>query len=151
MTHHPRTVAVAESCTGGLLASEMSAIPGCGDWFVGGVVAYHADVKFQLLGVAEGPVISAEAAMAMAQGVRELLGTDIGISITGVAGPEPEEGQPTGTVFIGVSEPQRCEAMALVIEGDPDRIRAVAVESALTKLRQFATEIDFGIASSVGD
>jgi PncC family amidohydrolase len=143
-----QSVAVAESCTAGLLASEIAAIPGCGDWFAGGVVAYHSTVKFQLLGVPEGPVISADAAMAMARGVRELLGTDIGISITGVAGPDTEEGQPVGTVFIGVDGPAGSHAVSLVIEGDPDRVRSVSVERALAELQKAAADTDFAIAST---
>ena len=127
----PLTVAVAESCTAGLLASEMAATPGSGDWFAGGVVAYHSRVKFQLLGVPEGPVVSAAAAIAMALGVRRLFDTDLGISITGVAGPATEEGQPVGTVFIGVARPDGSHAVPLLIEGSPERIRSVAVDRAL--------------------
>jgi PncC family amidohydrolase len=139
------TVAVAESCTAGLLASEMAATPDSGDWFMGGVVAYHSRIKFQLLGVPEGPVVSENASIAMALGVKTLLETDIGISITGVAGPAPEEGQPVGTVFIGVSGPDGTHSVALVIEGSPERIRSVAVTRALEEVLKASGEIDFEV------
>ncbi|HSJ29146.1 MAG TPA: CinA family protein [Acidimicrobiia bacterium] len=128
------TVAVAESCTGGLLASELAATPGSGDWFVGGVVAYDSSAKYRLLGVPEGPVISAGAAAAMAGGVRALMGAEIGISTTGVAGPDSEEGLPVGLVFIGVSHPGGTHTVELDIDGDPDQVKAAAVERALEEL-----------------
>ena len=139
------TVAVAESCTAGLLASEMAATPDSGDWFVGGVVAYHSRIKFQLLGVPDGPVVSADAAIAMARGVRELLETEVGISITGVAGPATEEGQPVGTVFIGVSGPDGSHVVPLLIEGSPERIRSVAVDRALKEVLGMSGDIDFEV------
>lgn len=104
--------------------------PGCGDWFRGGVVAYHPEVKFGLLAVPEGPVVTRRAALAMAVGVRSLLGADIGIGITGVAGPEEEEGQPVGTVFVGVSHTAREQAARLCLDGDPYQIRRGATEHA---------------------
>ena len=76
-------------------------VPGSSDWFKGGVVAYDSQVKFDLLDVPEGPVVSESAAKAMADGVRRVLKADIGISTTGVAGPAEQEGQPPGTVWLG--------------------------------------------------
>lgn len=147
MPENRMTVAVAESCTGGLLAAEIVATPGSGDWFVGGVVAYHATVKYQLLGVPEGPVISAEAAVAMARGVKALLETAVGIAITGVAGPDTEEDQPVGTVFIGVSTPDGSHAVPLVIEGAPERVRSVAVDRALEELGDVTAVVEMQAGS----
>lgn len=128
------TVAVAESCTGGLLMARLVGIPESGDWFKGGLVAYHREVKFDLLGVDPGPVVTARAAEQMAEGVRRLLGTEIGISTTGVAGPETEESQPVGSVFIALSRDQTLESHHLQLNGDPDQIRAQAVQFALDRL-----------------
>jgi nicotinamide-nucleotide amidase len=94
------TLAVAESVTGGLIASRLVGVAGASTWFVGGVVSYASEVKFDLLNVPVGPVVSAEAAEAMATGVRTLLKSDIGLSVTGVAGPDEQDGQPAGTVFV---------------------------------------------------
>src|SRR5690606_16310984 len=94
------TLAVAESLTGGLVASRLVAVPGAGDWFRGGVVSYAPDVKFEVLKGPEGPVVTAETAAAMATGVRDLLGADVGLGVTGVAGPDSLEGHPPGTVWL---------------------------------------------------
>lgn len=126
----PPTVAIAESCTGGMLMSRIVETPGCGDWFRGGVVAYHPEVKFGLLAVPEGPVVTRRAALAMAVGVRGLLGADIGLGITGVAGPEEEEGQPVGTVFVAVSHAAGEQAARLCLDGDPFQIRSGATDHA---------------------
>jgi PncC family amidohydrolase len=125
------TVAVAESCTGGLVSSRLVSIPGSGEWYVGGVVAYDARVKFGLLAVPPGPVISAEAARQMATGVRMLLDTSIGVSTSGVAGPEPEEGRPVGTVFIGLDDGVHRLAVEYRLPGNPDRVRQAAAELAV--------------------
>ncbi|HKZ19999.1 MAG TPA: CinA family protein [Acidimicrobiia bacterium] len=126
----PASVAVAESCTGGMLMSRIVETPGCGDWFRGGIVAYHPEVKFGLLAVPEGPVVTRRAALAMAVGVRSLLGAEIGLGITGVAGPEEEEGQPVGTVFVGVSHAAGDQVARLCLEGDPYQIRSGATNHA---------------------
>ena len=103
-----KTVAVAESCTGGLLGAAFTDVPGSSDYFIGGVIAYENRVKVEQLGVPatvlerEGAV-SAAAAAAMASGVKQLLGTDVGLSITGVAGPGEEEHKPAGLTFIGLA------------------------------------------------
>ena len=134
MTEGPRianpTIAVAESCTGGMLMTRFVETPGSGDWFLGGVVAYQAEIKFLLLDVPEGPVITEQAAQAMAAGVRRLLRSDIGIATTGVAGPDIEEGVPVGTVFIGVSESNSEKVIRLELDGDPDQVRRAASEHA---------------------
>jgi nicotinamide-nucleotide amidase len=118
------TLAVAESLTGGLVASRLVGVAGASNWFRGGVVAYASDVKFRLLGVPEGPVVSGEAAMAMAVGVRDRLRADIGLGVTGVAGPDLQEGKPVGTVFVGLALPNRSpEFVELHVPGDRERVR----------------------------
>src|SRR6187402_1462787 len=85
------TVATAESLTSGTVAKTLGAGPNAADWFCGGVVAYQEPVKFDVLGVREGPVVTAECAEQMATGVRKLLGADVVVSATGVGGPDPSE------------------------------------------------------------
>jgi PncC family amidohydrolase len=103
-------VAVAESCTGGLLGGALTDVPGSSRYFLGGVIAYADRVKLEQLAVPPSVLrthgaVSAETAAAMASGVRQLLRADIGVSITGVAGPGAEEGKPAGLTFIGVAGP----------------------------------------------
>ena len=90
------TFGVAESLTGGLIASRLVNVPGASAWFRGGVVAYHAQVKFDVLGVPEGPVVTEAAAAAMAEGAARVTGADVGLGITGVAGPDEQEGVAAG-------------------------------------------------------
>ena len=130
------TLAVAESVTGGLIASRLVNVSGASQWFRGGVVSYASEVKFDLLKVPRGPVVSPEAAVAMASGVRELLGADIGLSVTGVAGPEEQDGQPAGTVFVGLAVGDVVEHVALRLPGDRPRIRSYSAISALDALRR---------------
>jgi nicotinamide-nucleotide amidase len=131
------TLGLAESVTGGLIASRLVGIEGASAWFRGGVVSYATEVKQQLLGVPAGPVVSAEAACAMAEGAREALGADIGLSVTGVAGPETQDGQPVGTVFLGVARRGAPPvAHELRVPGDRPRIRQFAAISALDLLRR---------------
>ncbi len=96
---------VAESLTGGLIASRLVNVPGASAWFRGGVVAYDAWVKFDVLGVPAGPVVTESAAAAMAEGAARVTGADVGLGITGVAGPDEQEGVAPGTVFVGLSLP----------------------------------------------
>lgn len=98
------SVAVAESLTGGMVASALAEAPGSSTWFRGAVVAYAREVKHQLLNVPPGPVVSAEAAATMAEGVRQLLKADIAVALTGAGGPRGQDGQPPGTVFLGLSD-----------------------------------------------
>ncbi|MDQ1439591.1 MAG: nicotinamide-nucleotide amidase [Acidimicrobiaceae bacterium] len=130
------TVAVAESMTGGLVASRLVEVPGASQWFKGGVVSYASEVKYDVLGVPEGPVVSEPAAAAMAEGVAKLLGTDVGLSITGVAGPAEQEGQPVGTVFFGVAMDGRTDVVHVRLPGDRPRIRQYAAISLLDMLRR---------------
>jgi PncC family amidohydrolase len=132
------TVAIAESCTGGLVMAQIVATPGAGEWFKGGVVAYEREVKFELLGVNPGPVVTSAAAQQMASSVRQLLGSDLGIATTGEAGPDPEEDVPVGTLFVGVADRDSVRVHHIVLSGGPDEIRASAAEMALLHLRRRA-------------
>ena len=103
-----RSLAVAESCTGGLLGSAVTDVPGSSAYFLGGVISYADRVKVDQLGVPKATLrqygaVSEQAAAAMASGVRQLLHADIGVSITGVAGPEAEGSKPVGLTFIGIA------------------------------------------------
>ena len=129
------SLAVAESLTGGLAGARLTAVPGASDVFRGAVVSYASAVKFDLLGVPEGPVVSAAAAKAMALGVRDRLGADVGIATTGVAGPAEQEGQPPGTVFLGLAHRDHAEALQVRLPGDRRRVREYAVISVLNLLR----------------
>jgi nicotinamide-nucleotide amidase len=100
------------------------------------VVAYASEVKFALLGVPRGPVVCETAARAMADGVRRVLGADVGLATTGVAGPEEQDGQPVGTVFLGLALGDQVEARMVRLPGDPERIRQYSVISVLDLLRR---------------
>ncbi|HZU79826.1 MAG TPA: nicotinamide-nucleotide amidohydrolase family protein, partial [Acidimicrobiales bacterium] len=130
------TLALAESLTGGLVGARLVNVPGASEWFRGAVVAYSSEVKFSVLDVPEGPVVCKEAAVAMAQGARNVLGSDIGLALTGVAGPEEQEGQKPGTVFVGLCIGDESEAVELHLPGDRDRVRQYATISALDLLRR---------------
>jgi len=131
------TFAVAESLTGGLIASRLVNVPGASAWFKGGVVAYDSQVKYDVLGVPAGPVVSEPAAAAMAEGVRRVTGADVGLGITGVAGPDDQEGVAPGTIFVGLSIPGRpAETRQLRLPGDRERVRQYGAISALDLLRR---------------
>jgi len=131
------TLGLAESLTGGLASSRLVNVPGASRWFRGSVVSYASDVKFDVLDVPVGPVVSEAAARAMAEGARRVLGADVGLSITGVAGPDPQDGQPPGTVFVGLAIDGRdTEATAFSVPGDRARVRQYATIAALDLLRR---------------
>jgi len=122
------TLATAESLTGGRLAALFTAVPGASRVYVGGVVAYATSVKQDLLEVSDAVlarhgVVSPECARAMAEGVRHRLGATYAISTTGVAGPDPQQGQPVGTVFVGIAGPGDVTALALELAGDRSTIQ----------------------------
>jgi nicotinamide-nucleotide amidase len=129
------TLAVAESLTGGLVAARLVTIDGASEWFRGGVVAYDPKVKFELLQVPEGPVVTERTAIAMADGVRRVLDADIGLSTTGVAGPASLEGEDPGTVWLGMAVDDDVDAVRLQLPGDRDRVRQLTVISLLDRLR----------------
>lgn len=130
------TLAVAESLTGGLVAARLVNVAGASGWFRGGVVAYASDVKFDLLKVPEGPVVSEVAAAAMASGVRERLGADIGLGVTGVAGPDSQDGEKPGTVFLAVADGEDAEVIRVTLPGDRERVRQFACISLLDFFRR---------------
>ncbi|HTX62606.1 MAG TPA: competence/damage-inducible protein A [Acidimicrobiales bacterium] len=131
------TLGLAESLTGGLVAARLVDVPGASSWFRGGVVAYDPEVKFSVLGLPEGPVVTDEAAVAMALGARRVLGADVGLGITGVAGPEPMEDLAPGTVFVALSLPDGATpSRRLRLPGDRERVRQYAAISALDLLRR---------------
>ena len=109
---------------------------GSGDWLMGGVVAYHRDVKHGLLGVTDDVVVSANAACQMASGARAALGAGLGIAVTGAGGPEPQDGQPPGTVWIAVDDGGAPVSALLRLSGDPEQVCIDSVAGALS----FATE-----------
>ena len=136
------SIAVMESCTGGLLASTITDVPGASRFFRGGLVTYTAEAKIHY-GVdadlidAHG-VVSNETASAMAAAVRKQFNADIGVGITGVAGPEPHGGQPVGTVCLGVETPDESYATGYTFAQTRAAIKARAVTSALTLIRRAA-------------
>jgi len=130
------TLGLAESVTGGLISSRLVNIPGASQWFRGSLVSYASALKHELLGVAQGPVVSAEAAEQMARGARELLGADVGLSVTGVAGPDEQDGQVPGTVFVGLAVGDSVSHVSFRLPGDRARIRSYGAISALNALRQ---------------
>jgi PncC family amidohydrolase len=140
----PRQLAIAESCTGGLLAARVVAVPGSGEWLRGGIVAYQSSVKFDLLAVSPGPVVNARAAKEMATGVAKLFGAEIGIATTGVAGPDSQDGAPVGTVWIAHAFSGGAWAKRYQFVGGPDTIRAAAVEAAITQLTEALRETSTG-------
>ena len=130
-----QSVSVAESLTGGSLASALVDIPGASEVFFGGVVAYTIATKREVLGVSEDAltcgVVSQEVAIAMAKGALELFGSDYAISTTGVAGPGSQEGIEPGTVWLGCASKVLTGAVLIKLPGDRNQIRAAAVNAAL--------------------
>jgi nicotinamide-nucleotide amidase len=134
------TVATAESLTSGLIASRLGAGPNASEWFRGAVVAYQEPVKFEVLRVPEGPVVTAECAEQMARGVAELLGADAAVSVTGVGGPEPSEGEDPGTVYVGVLVGEDLTVHRFDLAGDdPDRILHETADRSLRLLAEALT------------
>ncbi len=130
------TIGVAESLTGGLVSAALVSVPGASTSLRGGVVAYATDLKARILGVEEGLLeasgpVHPEVARQMAEGVRRVLGADVGVSTTGVAGPAPQRGIPVGTVFVAVATPDGTTVSALELDGTREEIRAETVRRAL--------------------
>jgi nicotinamide-nucleotide amidase len=130
------TLAVAESVTGGLVGARLVDAPGASDTFRGGVVTYATDIKRSLLGVTAERVVSGECAIQMAEGIRRLMGADVGLGVTGVAGPTEQDGEPVGTVWFGVALPGvNPEAVRGRLPGDRERVRQFSTISLLNLLR----------------
>lgn len=134
------TLGLAESLTGGMMGSRICDVPGASDVFRGSIVSYASEVKFSVLDVPEGPVVSADAARAMAAGARRVLGSSIAVAVTGVAGPDPQEGIRPGTVFVGldlgdVDGTAGPESFEVSLPGDRLQVRQFAVITAMSALR----------------
>lgn len=134
-----QTVATAESLTGGLLCATLVDIPGASDVLRGGVVAYLAETKSDVLGVDPALVeklgtVHQDVAAAMAEGAIRVMGSTWGVATTGVAGPEPSEGKPVGTVHVAVAGPGGVQTRDLSLHGDRRLIREQAVDAALSLL-----------------
>ncbi|MFJ4786838.1 CinA family protein [Streptomyces sp. NPDC088794] len=141
------TLAVAESLTGGLVAADITSVPGASKAFRGSVTAYATELKHDVLGVdaallAQRGAVDPQVAAQMAAGVRKALGADWGIATTGVAGPQPQDGKPVGTVFVAVDGPFTVHSgsagggkvEALRLNGDREEIRRESVRSVLALL-----------------
>jgi nicotinamide-nucleotide amidase len=133
------TLGVAESLTGGMMGSRIVDVPGASDVFRGSIVSYASDVKVSVLGVAEGPAVAANAAAAMAAGARRVLGADVGVAVTGVAGPDPQDGHAPGTVFVGFdlgpAGDAGPEAFEVQLPGARMQVRQFSVITAFSALR----------------
>ncbi|MGW2236258.1 CinA family protein [Streptomyces sp. NPDC001759] len=147
LTVRGQTLAVAESLTGGLVAADITGVPGASKVFRGSVTAYATGLKHELLGVdagllAEHGAVDPQVAAQMAAGVRKALGADWGVATTGVAGPDPQDGKPVGTVFVAVDGPfgpgsgsaSGGKVEALRLNGDRAEIRRESVRSVLAQL-----------------
>ena len=142
------TISCAESCTGGLLTSTLTDVPGSSAYVMGSVVSYSNDVKSRILHVAEGALaahgaVSPETARAMAEGVRNLMQTDVGVGITGIAGPgggSPEK--PVGLVYIAVSTLGKTSVEKNVFSGVRAEIKRAAVNKALAMVQEMIREMD---------
>ena len=140
------TLAVAESCTGGLIGHRITGISGSSEYFRGGVVAYANDLKRDLLGVSEGMLrengaVSEAVAAAMAAGVRQGCGADVGLGITGIAGPGgATPGKPVGLVYIGISGGTRSTVRRWQFQGDRAQVKRSGSQAAIEMLREFLSE-----------
>ena len=130
------SLGLAESVTGGLVAGRITNVPGASDVFRGGIVSYASEVKFDLLGVPEGPVVSEAAAAAMAVGAQRVLGADVALALTGVAGPAEQDGMPVGTLCVGIAIGPEVTTRTLRLPGQRDQMRQMSVISALDLLRR---------------
>jgi nicotinamide-nucleotide amidase len=130
------TLAVAESVTGGLVTGRLTNVPGASRVLRGGVVSYASEVKFDILDVTPGPVVNERAALEMARGVRRALAASVGLALTGVAGPDEQDGQPVGTLFIAVSDGGGEWVTSLRLPTTRDQMRQMSVISALDFLRR---------------
>jgi nicotinamide-nucleotide amidase len=130
------SLGLAESVTGGLVGARLTGIPGSSDVFRGAIVSYSTDVKQTVLGVSEGPVVSEPAALEMARGARRVLGSDVALALTGVAGPAEQDGMPAGTLCIGLVWPEGELTRTLRLPGRREQMRQFSVISSLDLLRR---------------
>ncbi|GDX33375.1 putative competence-damage inducible protein [Actinomycetes bacterium] len=130
------TLGVAESVTGGLVSGRLTAVPGASDVFRGGIVSYASDVKYEVLGITNEIVASESAAKEMAIGVKKALGSDIGLSLTGVAGPSEQQGVKVGTLCVGIAMPDgSTKSTTMHLPIGREQMRQLSVISALNFLR----------------
>jgi nicotinamide-nucleotide amidase len=129
-------VVTSESLTSGNVATRLGAGPNAADWFGGGIVAYQEPVKFDVLGVEEGPVVTEACARQMATGARDLLGADVAVSCTGVGGPDPSEGKPAGTVIVAVASGEELAVRELALDGSPEDVLAETASHCLALLEE---------------
>jgi nicotinamide-nucleotide amidase len=134
------SLGLAESVTGGLVAGRVTNVPGASEVFRGSIVSYASEVKFDLLGVPEGPVVSEAAAAAMAVGAQRVLGADVALALTGVAGPAEQDGMPVGTLCVGIAIGPDVTTRTLRLPGVRDQMRQMSVISALDLLRRMLIE-----------
>lgn len=142
------SLGLAESVTGGLVAGRLTGVPGASDVFRGSIVSYASEVKFDLLGVSAGPVVSEVAAVAMARGVQRVLHCDVALALTGVAGPEEQDGMPVGTLCVGIAIGSNFHARTLRMLGQREQMRQMSVISALDLLRR--TLLASGVSQDLG-
>ena len=134
------TLGTAESLTGGGVGAALTSVPGSSAAYVGGVISYATRVKVDLLGVpleivlGDG-VVSAPCARAMAAGIRRVLGVDVAVATTGVAGPDRQEGKPAGTVFVAVADGRGESVRSLHLAGDREAVRSATTSAALELVR----------------
>jgi len=128
------TVGAAESLTGGAVSSALARGSGAADWYRGCLVSYGEQVKYDVLGVTPGPLVSERCAVEMVQGVAKLLDVDAAVATTGAGGPGSEEGHPPGTVFVAVYLRGEVACHKLVLDGDPGEVVEGATEQALELL-----------------
>ena len=139
------TLGTAESCTGGLVAKRMTDLPGSSAVFKGGVVSYTNEVKAGVLGVPQAMLdefgaVSAQVARAMAQGARRVLGCDLAVSLTGVAGPDPDDrNNPVGLIYVALDTPEGTRVRELHLINGRARIRTVAATNAFDMVRRYLT------------
>src|SRR3954453_2843301 len=130
------SLGLAESVTGGLVAARLTGIAGASDVLRGSIVSYASGVKFELLDVTEGPVVSEAAAGQMARGARRVLGSDVALALTGVAGPAEQDGMPVGTLCIGVAIGDDVRTITSRLPGQREQMRQMSVITALDFLRR---------------
>ncbi|WP_149203547.1 CinA family protein [Actinotalea subterranea] len=131
-------VATAESLTAGTVGTVLAAAPDATSWYRGTIAAYSPEVKFSLLDVPRGPVVTRECAVLMARRTAELLGAELCVAMTGVGGPEPDEGEPAGTVWFAVVSPGGEHTVKEVFPGSPAEVLTATTERALALLHDAA-------------
>ena len=135
LTEQHLTLGLTESLTGGLIGARLTGVPGASSAFRGAIVAYDRRLKIDLLGAPDVPAVSKEMALAMAEGACRVLGTDVGLAVTGVAGPAPLEGVEPGTVWIGLWLDRKGETVELTLPFDRERIRQFTTITSLNLVR----------------